>query len=64
MAHHEEQDLIATGQVGKDPPIHIWNLKTRETVAILKGIAEPAAACSLNAPALLPLPAARRCRLP
>eukprot|EP00043_Microstomoeca_roanoka_P006737 m.65510 g.65510 ORF g.65510 m.65510 type:complete len:1912 (-) comp13543_c0_seq2:42-5777(-) len=37
LAHHPEDDLIATGQVGKDPPIHVWSLKTRQTLSILKG---------------------------
>ena len=31
------QELIATGQVGRDPAIHIWNAVTMETLSILKG---------------------------
>ena len=31
------QDHIATGQVGKDPPIHVWDVGTLETLSILKG---------------------------
>ena len=37
LGHHAASDLIATGQVGKDPPIHVWNMKTKETVSVLKG---------------------------
>ncbi|EGD80929.1 hypothetical protein PTSG_01512 [Salpingoeca rosetta] len=37
LAHHPEDDLVATGQVGKDPPIHIWHLKERKALSILKG---------------------------
>lgn len=37
LGHHAASDLIATGQVGKDPPIHVWNMKSKETVSVLKG---------------------------
>lgn len=31
------QDLIATGQVGRDPAIHIWDTTSLESLSILKG---------------------------
>ena len=31
------QDYIATGQVGRDPAIHIWNATSLDTLSILKG---------------------------
>ncbi|XP_041352370.1 echinoderm microtubule-associated protein-like 6 isoform X2 [Gigantopelta aegis] len=34
---HPIKDLIATGQVGRDPSIHIWDAETLKTGAILKG---------------------------
>ncbi|XP_064621338.1 echinoderm microtubule-associated protein-like 6 [Lineus longissimus] len=34
---HPTRDLIATGQVGRDPSAHIWDLTTMKTVSILKG---------------------------
>eukprot|EP00055_Hartaetosiga_balthica_P012061 m.57177 g.57177 ORF g.57177 m.57177 type:complete len:1939 (+) comp7823_c0_seq2:90-5906(+) len=37
LCHHPEDDLVATGQVGKDGVIHVWHLNTRETLSILKG---------------------------
>eukprot|EP01147_Barroeca_monosierra_P006723 gene6723-357_t len=37
LTHHPDDDLVATGQVGKDPPIHVWHLKKLTTLSILKG---------------------------
>ncbi|KAK7103893.1 echinoderm microtubule-associated protein-like 6 [Littorina saxatilis] len=34
---HPLKDLIATGQVGRDPSIHVWDVETLKTGAILKG---------------------------
>lgn len=31
------QDYAATGQVGKDPDVHVWDIDTLKTLAILKG---------------------------
>ena len=33
---HPEGKLIATGQIGKDPRVCVWNAKTTETVSILQ----------------------------
>jgi WD40 repeat protein len=37
LALHPNKELVATGQIGKDPYICIWNSKTMETVSILQG---------------------------
>lgn len=37
LTHYPEQDLVATGQIGKNPPIHVWHMKTLETKAVLTG---------------------------
>ncbi len=37
LAIHPDKNLIATGQIGKDPYICVWNSKTGETVSILQG---------------------------
>lgn len=34
---HPNKELVATGQIGKDPYICVWNSKTMETVSILQG---------------------------
>eukprot|EP00794_Sanderia_malayensis_P008064 gene8064-8927_t len=34
---HDEQDIVATGQIGKTPSTHIWDVKTMQKIAILKG---------------------------
>ncbi|XP_050404782.1 echinoderm microtubule-associated protein-like 6 [Patella vulgata] len=34
---HPLKDLVATGQVGREPTIHIWDAETLKTGAILKG---------------------------
>ncbi len=34
---HPLRDIIATGQVGRDPTIHIWDAATTKSQAILKG---------------------------
>uniref|UniRef100_H2YU30 Anaphase-promoting complex subunit 4 WD40 domain-containing protein n=1 Tax=Ciona savignyi TaxID=51511 RepID=H2YU30_CIOSA len=36
LALHPHEQLVATGQVGKEPYICVWNAKTMETVSILK----------------------------
>ena len=28
---------MATGQIGRDPTVHVWNAVTMETVSILQG---------------------------
>jgi WD40 repeat protein len=33
---HPEKQLVATGQVGKDPYICVWDAKNCQTVSILK----------------------------
>ncbi|XP_033734062.1 echinoderm microtubule-associated protein-like 6 [Pecten maximus] len=34
---HPLKDLVATGQVGRDPEVHIWDTDTLKTVSVLKG---------------------------
>lgn len=34
---HPVRDVVATGQVGRDPAIHVWDAVKMETLAILKG---------------------------
>lgn len=36
LALHPDKELVATGQVGKEPYICVWNSKSTETVSILK----------------------------
>eukprot|EP00049_Salpingoeca_infusionum_P015006 m.287561 g.287561 ORF g.287561 m.287561 type:complete len:1929 (-) comp15790_c5_seq3:4131-9917(-) len=37
LCHHPADDLVATGQVGKDAVTHVWHMQTKETKSILKG---------------------------
>ena len=37
MTIHPDKVQIATGQVGKQPQILVWNSKTLQTTSILKG---------------------------
>ena len=37
LAIHPNKELFATGQIGKDPFICVWNSKTMEMVSILQG---------------------------
>ena len=37
LAVHPNKELFATGQIGKDPFICVWNSKTMEMVSILQG---------------------------
>jgi WD40 repeat protein len=34
---HPNQKTIATGQIGRDPPIHVWDVDKLKTTSILKG---------------------------
>eukprot|EP00111_Clytia_hemisphaerica_P009365 TCONS_00027488-protein len=34
---HPIKDLVATGQIGREPTIHIWDVEKLEAVSILKG---------------------------
>ncbi|KAK3093757.1 hypothetical protein FSP39_019782 [Pinctada imbricata] len=34
---HPLKDFVATGQVGRDPTVHIWDIETLKTVSVLKG---------------------------
>ena len=36
LALHPDKMLVATGQVGKDPYICVWDASTVQTVSILK----------------------------
>ena len=37
LALHPAHDYVATGQIGRDPAIHVWEAGTMETLSILKG---------------------------
>ena len=37
MSLHPDMDLIATGQVGRDPVVCIWSTKTHEMISELRG---------------------------
>ena len=45
LALHPEKQLVATGQVGKDPYICVWDTKTCQTVSILKDGHQRGIAC-------------------
>lgn len=31
------KDIVASGQIGENPTIHIWNAQTRKTISVLSG---------------------------
>ena len=35
--HPKFKTIVATGQIGNPPSVHIWNAITKDTVSILKG---------------------------
>jgi WD40 repeat protein len=35
---HPEGDVIATGEFGKGPAIHVWDVRALKTLAVLKGM--------------------------
>ena len=37
LAQHPSRDVVATGQVGRDPAVHVWETASLETLAVLKG---------------------------
>ena len=37
LALHPTQDIVATGQIGRDPAVHVWDTTSLETLSILKG---------------------------
>ena len=39
--------VIATGQIGKNAPVHIWDLQSRETLSIVQG-AHSVGVCSVD----------------
>lgn len=45
LALHPEQVLVATGQVGKEPYICVWDSYTVQTVSILKDVHTHGIAC-------------------
>ncbi len=45
LALHPERVLVATGQVGKEPYICVWDSYTVQTVSILKDVHSHGVAC-------------------
>ncbi|XP_028844275.1 echinoderm microtubule-associated protein-like 6 isoform X1 [Denticeps clupeoides] len=45
LALHPERSLVATGQVGKDPYICVWDTFNRQTISILKDVHSHGVAC-------------------
>lgn len=45
LALHPERVLVATGQVGKEPYICVWDSYTTQTVSILKDVHTHGIAC-------------------
>ena len=37
LSLHPSHDYVATGQIGRDPAVHVWDAGTMETLSILKG---------------------------
>lgn len=37
LAIHPSKSLVATGQIGRDPTIHVWDVVSMETVSVLQG---------------------------
>lgn len=40
-------NVVATGQIGKNAPVHVWDIDTKQTYSILQG-AHPVGACSVD----------------
>ena len=34
---HPSMDMVATGQIGRDPSIHVWDVVSMEMQSVLKG---------------------------
>ena len=47
LSLHPIRNFVATGQIGRDPPIHVWDIETMKTLSILKGEHERGI-CSLS----------------
>ena len=45
LALHPERQLVATGQVGKDPYICVWDTKSCHTVSIMKDAHQRGVTC-------------------
>ena len=45
LALHPEKQLVATGQVGKDPYICVWDSRTCQTVSIMKDTHQRGVTC-------------------
>ena len=45
LALHTERQLVATGQVGKDPYICVWDTRTCQTVSIMKDTHQRGVTC-------------------
>lgn len=37
LTPHPSLEMVATGQIGRDPAVHVWEVATMETKSILKG---------------------------
>lgn len=37
LSLHPTKTIVATGQIGRDPPIHVWEMNEMKTLSILKG---------------------------
>ena len=40
LSLHPTKDLVATGQIGRDPEIHVWDAEELTAVSIFKGVHE------------------------
>lgn len=47
LALHTTRNYAATGQVGRDPTIHVWDIDSMKTLSILKG-EHSRGVCSVN----------------
>lgn len=45
LALHPEKQLVATGQVGKDPYICVWDTRTCQTLSIMKDTHQRGVTC-------------------
>ena len=37
LSIHPKKGLVATGQIGREPTVHVWDTETMETVSVLQG---------------------------
>lgn len=47
-SHSKFENVVASGQIGTQPTIHVWNAKTKETLSILQNEKKSQGICSVD----------------